>query len=131
MNTISDDELQKMIEEGQSAPSRDRDVVAYKRVFDILGEKQPYSPTGIEDAVISKIERAKRRSTVREHVWLALGLAFLMLGGVVAIAMSGLSISFSGWQRYIMMLGICGAVVIVVLNNLERKLLNRHTAGRH
>ena len=131
MNTISDDELQKMIEEGQSAPSRDRDVVAYQRVVDILGEKQPYSPTGIEDAVISKIERAKRRSTVREHVWLALGLVFLMLGGVVAIAMSGLSISFSGWQRYIMMLGICGAVVIVVLNNLERKLLNRHTAGRH
>lgn len=130
MDMISDDELQKKVEEGAS-PSQDRDFLAYKRVFDILGEKHPFTPTGMEEAVISRIEHTRRRSVLREHAWLAAGLVFLMLGGVIAVAISGVRISLSGWQRNIMMLGICGGLVIIGLNTLERKLLNRQPSGRH
>lgn len=130
MSTISDDELQKQVEEGREHSGDDREFAAYQKVFSILSEKPAYESIHIEDAVISKIEKAKRRSTVREYLWLAAGVMFLLIGGVIAVTMSDIRIYFSGWQRNIMMLGLFAGLVIVVLNAIERKLLNRIT-GRH
>ncbi|MGC3944127.1 MAG: hypothetical protein QM762_06305 [Chryseolinea sp.] len=131
MSTISDDELQKMIEDGKTTSSTDRDFVAYQRVFGILNEKHTFRPTGIEDSIISRIEHAKKRTAFREHIWLVLGVVFLILGGIIAIAISGFSVALSGWQRNIIMLGVCAGLVIIVLNTLDRKLLNRQAADRH
>jgi hypothetical protein len=75
--------------------------------------------------VIGKIEHARKRSVFADHVWLGIGVLFLLMIGIVAVAVSTVRISFSGWQKEIMALGICAAVVIVVLNSIERKLLRR------
>ena len=138
MNRNADDDLQRMAEEERAAEGREssdskntdqysanRDLIAYRRLFSILGEQPEYKPTGIEAAVIAKIEHARKRSVLVDHVWLALGVFFLVVIGVVAVAVSTLSISFSGWQLKIMALGVCAGVVIVVLNTIERKLLRR------
>ena len=138
MNTNADDYLQRMAEEERAAEgsgvadsegvdqnSANRDLMAYRRLFRILGEQPQYKPMGIEGAVIAKIEHARKRSVFVDHVWLALGVFFLVVIGVVAVAVSTLSISFSGWQLKIMALGVCAGVVIVVLNAVERKLLRR------
>ena len=130
MDPISDEELQRMAEQG-SAPSNDRDSAAYEKVFRLLGEKPILKSSGIEDAVIAKIEQARKRSSAREHFWLIAGVVFLILGGGIAVAISGFTVALSGGQQNIMMLGICGGLVIVVLNTLERKLLHRKSAGRH
>ncbi|MEJ1236647.1 hypothetical protein WBG78_00880 [Chryseolinea sp. T2] len=130
MDTIPDDELQRMAEES-SASSNDRDFIAYQTVLRILSEKPVVRKSGIEDAVIAKITLSRKRSAFREHAWLIAGVVFLILGGVIAVAISGFTVALSGWQRNIMMLGLCGGLVIIALNALERKLLNRHTADHH
>jgi hypothetical protein len=45
--------------------------------------------------------------------------------GFVAVAVSTVRISLSGWQKEVIALGICAGVVIMVLNSIERKLLRR------
>ena len=109
----------------QDLNSANRDLMAYRKLFSILGEQPEHKPTGVEAAVIAKIEHSKKRSVFVDHLWLASGVVFLVLIGIVAVAVSSFRISFSGWQREIMALGVCAGVVIAVLNTIERKLLRR------
>lgn len=132
MSANADDELQRMAEEGGSMDSRIRDLnsvsedlMAYRKLFSILGQQPEHKPSGIEEAVITRIRQSRKRSAFVDHVWLALGIIFLGLIGIAAVAISGFRISLSGGQREIMALGICAGTVIVLLNVIERKLLRR------
>jgi hypothetical protein len=124
--SIIDDEWQRMAEEGKAVGSEDRDAMAYQRLFAILRERpEAATPTGFENLIIQKIERARKRSRALDHIGLITGLGLLVIIGAVATAASGLRIPLSGWQWNIMMLGICAGIVITVLNTIERKLLKR------
>lgn len=125
MSTINDDELQRIVEEGNSKPSDDKDILAYQRLFSVLNERPEHRSSGIEEAIISRIETSRKRSTLRDYVWLSLGIVFLILIGLIAVAASGITFSLSGWQRTILALGTCAGVVIVLINAAERKLLHR------
>ena len=132
MSTHTDDELQRMAEEAGSMDSNsrelnspNRDLMAYRKLFSILGEQPEHKPTGIEAVVIAKIEHSRKRSVILDHVWLGVGVFFLVVIGIVAVVVSTVRISFSGWQLEIMALGVCAGVVIAVLNTIERKLLRR------
>ena len=122
--SISDDDLQRMVEEGKSGPSDNRDLMSYQKLFAILGEPSAFRSTGIEDAVISKIELSRKRSTFREHLWLVAGIVLLMLIGIGAVTISSYRVALSGWQQHIIALGSCAGLVIILLNTIERKLLH-------
>lgn len=122
---LSDDDLQRMAEEGHAPRSGDRDAVAYQKLFEILGEQIPHRPSGMEDVIIQKIDKRKRRSATIDHVWLVLGVLSMLLTGIVAVAISGVRFTLSPWQWNIIGLGICAGIVIGILNTIERKLLKR------
>ena len=125
MSTISDDELQRIVEEGGSTSSGGKDFMAYQKLFSILGEQPEHQPTRIADAVVSRIEASRKRTAVRDYIWLALGIFVLIVIGFIAVVVSGYRIPLSGWQRTILALGTCAGLVIMLLNTLERKLLHR------
>src|SRR4051812_207105 len=103
MSTM-DDEQQRMAEEGKIDGSGGRDAIAYQMLFEILSERPAVvETTGFEDAIIRKIERARRRSEVLDHIWLISGLVSLVIIGTVAMAVSGLRIPLSEWQQNIVM----------------------------
>lgn len=120
---ISDDDLQQTAEEGGELRSGDRDAVVYQKLFEILREPVPYTSSGIEDAILSKIEKRKRRNVILDHLWLVLGVLFISLIGITAVALSGIRFTLTGWEWNIIGLGICGGIVIGILNTIERKLL--------
>jgi hypothetical protein len=124
MSNISDDELQRMAEDG-TPQSDDQDLRAYQKLFDILGEKPIHMSMGLEDAVIAKIELSNKQSARRDYLWLILGVFVLIVTGIVAVALSDFRVRLSDWQREIMTLGICAGLVIMLLNAIERKLLQR------
>ena len=125
MSNITDDELQALAEGGAPDTTGNLDVQAYKKLFSMLGEEPTFSPSGMEEAVIARIELSKKQSSRRDYLWLSLGVIVLLLTGIIAVALSDFRIIFTNWQRGIMALGICAGVVIMVLNTLERKLLHR------
>lgn len=125
MEEYTDEELQSMAEKGGSAGSADPDVKAYARLFDALGHQADYKPMGLEDAIIARIERRRRRSALADHLWLVAGLVFLVLIAGVVVAISGISIPMTDWQRTLMGLCACAGLLIALFNSIERKLLHR------
>jgi len=124
MRNFTDDELQEMAE--QDAPQSDnQDLRAYRKLFNILGEKPIHIPMGLEDAVIAKIELSNKQSARRDYLWFIIGIFALIITGIVAVAMSEFRVRLNDWQREIMALGTCAGLVIIVLNTIERKLLHR------
>ena len=125
MSNITDDELQRLAEEGAPDTMGNLDLQAYKKLFSILGEEPAFSPSGLEEAVIARIELSKNQSTRRDYLWLSLGVIVLLLTGIIAVALSDFRVIFTSWQRGIMALGICADVVSMGLYTIERKLLHR------
>lgn len=124
MSTDKDDELQRMAEEGR-LDSTDRDLMAYQALFKILRQQPTFATSGLEEGVIKKIEQARKRKLIVDHTWLVLGVFVVVVIGVLAVAISGYRIPMSPWQRQVLALGICAGIVIVALNAVERRLLQR------
>src|SRR5689334_5507022 len=102
MSNITDDELQRLAEEGAPDTMGNLDLSAYKKLFSILGEEPTFSPSGMEEAVIARIELSKKQSSRRDYLWLSLGVIVLLLIGIIAVALSNFRIIFTNWQRGIM-----------------------------
>jgi hypothetical protein len=84
---ISDDEIQKIIEQG--GISTDKDFDTYKLVFDGL-KSNPENlelDNGFPNKVMKRI-KAQQESALGVKFWLAVGVFIFLISGIVAVALT-------------------------------------------
>jgi hypothetical protein len=127
MNT-NDEELQKKIEAGLNVEGDPIDARAYREVFHALSmEPKIRRSPNFADKVIARVTEKNQRSEARDYFWFGVGLFFLLITFVVAIAMTdpklhlGFLRDMSGYAG----LFLFGTGVLVALNWLDKRVVNR------
>ena len=121
-----EEEFQRKIEQGREVEGDPLDVQAYREVFARL-KRQPQirlSEDFADRIVVQVLERRKRRA-VRDYFWLGTGIFFLTIAFGVAVFITGFKAYFGFLTDISAYAGIFafGAVFIMILNRLDKKLL--------
>lgn len=121
-----EEELQNNIE-ARNVSVNDADTKAYQHVFKSLKKEPEFTlPMGFADRVANMVaERNEKKIYTRDLIWLVVGVVFITIGFIIAIAVGGLKfdLSFlSGIAEYKGLI-IFGVVFIGFLNWLDKKLL--------
>lgn len=123
-----DEELQHSMERNRVNGS-DKDSRAYRVVFDALQHEPEFRLSSkFSDSVLQRLEAAEGRS---QYFWLALGFFGFVIAAVVAVALTDFSLDF-GFLKHISKftgLFVFGAVFIVLLQWIDRKLIHGKSAG--
>lgn len=122
-----EEEFQRKIEQGLEAEGDPLDVQAYREVFARL-KRQPQislSEDFADRIVVQVLERGKRRA-VRDYLWLGTGIFFLIIAFGVVVYITGFKAYFGFLTDISAYTGIFafGAVFIIVLNRLDKKLVS-------
>jgi hypothetical protein len=123
-----DEELQKKIEAHPEAAGDDPDAQAYREVFRALNRTRgtSFSP-GFADNVMAHIEASRRRTALRDLLWLGLGIFLIVIAFVVAIVFTGFRLEL-GFLKSISAYGgvfAFGAAFILLLHWLDKQLVTR------
>jgi hypothetical protein len=122
-----DEELQRKTEAGIFDDENDLDAASYKMVFKALSKQSEVKLSEhFSDSVITKIQARQKRTALRDFLWLLLGVTFLVVGFVIAFVVSGLQFEFGFLKQISSYSGvfIFGAIVIVIFNWVEKRLLH-------
>ena len=125
-----EEELQKRVEGGNPSGHDDAEIRAYQQVFQALKNEPEFElPASFADRVV-KLAEAKQqaRSTSREYFWLGIGLFFLLIAFVAAIALTQFKLDFGflrGMSSYTGIF-IFGIAFITLLNLMDKKLIHKN-----
>jgi hypothetical protein len=127
---LNDEELQRAIEEGRSDDLHSADAKAYQILFEALSKRDENLSPLFADRVIQKaMANNQKKESSRDIWWLGVGIFFLSIGFVVAIAMVGIKFNLGflkGVAEYSGLL-LAGAVLITIFNILDKRLVgHRH-----
>jgi hypothetical protein len=124
----SDEELQRHIEEGKRPHGDELDIRSYEEIFRVLKNEPAFrlSPD-FTSRVMLQITEKERRYASRDFFWLGTGIFFLMIAFIVAIAMSGFKLQLGFLEQMSGYTGLLvfGAVFLVVLNRLEKRIFHK------
>lgn len=125
-----EEELQKNIEAGIHPDHDDLNARAYQQVFQSLKRTPDFElPFPFADRVVRLVEsKHQAKSTTREYFWLGLGIFFLLIALIAAIAMTEFKFDV-GFLRGMSSYGgivIFGAAFITLLHWLDKKLINKN-----
>lgn len=125
----NEDELQRSVEEGNV--SNDIDAKTYEIVFEGLKKDPNYKLTsGFADRVIELAARQSSGSASTEFIWLGVGIFLLIVAFIVAMTKITLPSDFgflSTMSSYVGLV-IFGIIFIGLLNFIDRKFIQHHTA---
>lgn len=128
MSTNHDDELQRAFEKGADIPGEDLNVRAYREIFSSLSKQPDVAvPMSFADRVMRKVIEKKKQSDSRDFIWFGVGIFFLLICFVVAIAMSGATFNLgflrdmSGYAG----LFVFGVAMIIVFNWADKRFIRR------
>ena len=125
---MSDEEIQKRLESNRPIDGNDRDVVTYRRLFEIISKEPKMKiSNAFADDVVKKIVVQKKREARRDMVWLSFGVVFLLVGLVVTAAVAGLQFQLGFLKEMSGYAGlfVFGIAVIIAFNWLEKKTLSK------
>jgi hypothetical protein len=121
----SDEELQNLIERGQSVESSD-DARAYQRVFSVLKHEPTFHVSlPFADRIIGIIDKREEK---RDYWWMALGIFLTIIALIVALALTstqwttGVFTFLSGYSRLILF----AIAFILLLHWIDKKVIKKH-----
>lgn len=122
-----EEDLQKNIEAGLKPTGDELDIQAYQEVFLRL-KLEPEVPLSgnFANNIVDKVIEKRRRAASRDFFWFGVGIFFLLIAFVVALAMSAFTFNFgflkdmSGYAG----LFVFGVVFILILDRLDKKLIH-------
>src|SRR4051812_13168288 len=91
-----EEELQKNIEAGKEPNANSMDAKAYQQVFQSLKREPEFSlPADFADRVVAKaIQLNTKTSFFGDYFWLGVGIFFMVIAFIVAIAFTGYKLDF-------------------------------------
>jgi hypothetical protein len=124
---LSEEELQNSMEAGKSPDATNADEKAYRLLFDSLS-KQPELglSAAFPDRVIQKVmAHNQKKESSRDIWWLGVGIFFMLIGLVVAIAFVGARFDLGFLKAMADYKGLvaAGAILITVFNLLDKKIV--------
>lgn len=124
---IHDEEMQKNLEAGQSAPGDEVDVKAYRHVFDALRQEPEFVlPHAFANRVVSAlVQQQTEKTTAREYVWFGVGIVLLLAAFITAIVLTDFKFNFGVFSALKSYKGLFlfAVVFITLLHILDRRLL--------
>jgi hypothetical protein len=125
---LNEEELQRAIEEGRSNDPSNPDAKAYQALFDALSKRDENLSPFFADKVIQKaLANNQKKESSRDIWWLGIGIFFLSIALVIAIAIVGMNFNLGflkGVAEYSGLL-FAGAVLITIFNILDKRIV-RH-----
>jgi hypothetical protein len=125
-----EEELQKRIEAGLREGD-ELDVKSYEQVFRILkDEPQVELPSNFASRIIFLVEAEQKKSASRDFFWLGVGIFFMIVCFVVAVAKTnfkfemGFLKEMSGYTGLL----VFGVAFVIALSFLEKRLLSQEKA---
>lgn len=126
---MKDEQMQNAIEGGASS-DENLDANAYRHVFRAL-QKEPAMmlPGSFADKVMLKVE-AKKSSSVREFVWLGIGIFISIIVLIIALSIAGtkLNLGFLNAMSDYKGLLIFAIISMCAFNFFEKRLLRTREA---
>lgn len=126
MNTPDyEKELQQQLEAGEVPASAD--ATFYQQVFKGLEQAPNYTlPASFATSVIQKLQVRQQQSLRWEYFYLSLGIAVMVVAGVIVLALSGVTLNLGflkGLNDYKWVM-VSAALFVILLQWVDRKVLH-------
>lgn len=130
---MTEEQLQRNIEEGLPTKS-DADALAYRKVFDALRKEPTYAlPPGFARGVVERLLQLRaRKEQKRDNLWLFLGVFFITIAMVVAIAVTDFNPNLGAFTFLNSYGGLLlfGVAFVLFLNWVEKRIRLAQNGGR-
>jgi hypothetical protein len=125
---MSDEEIQRNFESGDTSRLSEADQAAYRVVFGAIS-KEPLAKISdsFAERVVKKIITQKKREARRDFMWLSFGIIFLLVGLIVTAGLAGLRFELGFLKEMSGYAGvfIFGIAIIIAFSWIEKKTLSK------